>query len=288
MLRIDNLTFAYQRKGRPVLDGFSLDIGAGGVYGLLGRNGAGKSTLLYLISGVLTPSSGKVMYRGVDTRLRLPETLSDIFIVPEEFTLPRIPLRDYVKANAPFYPRFSDDDMRRHLEIFDMDPDLNLGALSMGQKKKAFMSFALACNTSLMLMDEPTNGLDIPGKSAFRRFIAQNMTDERTIIISTHQVRDIDRLLDHVVIMDESSVVLSRRIDEITLRLCFELTDSRGLIDQALYAQPSVGGMSVVLPNTDGRETELNLETLFELSLSKPSLVKEMFNPDNSDSHDRQ
>lgn len=150
MLRIDNLTFAYQRKGRPVLDGFSLDIGAGGVYGLLGRNGAGKSTLLYLISGVLTPSSGKVMYRGVDTRLRLPETLSDIFIVPEEFTLPRIPLRDYVKANAPFYPRFSDDDMRRHLEIFDMDPDLNLGALSMGQKKKAFMSIFLRCSSGRM------------------------------------------------------------------------------------------------------------------------------------------
>lgn len=279
MLKVENLTFSYRRKARPVLDGFSLEVEAGGVYGLLGRNGAGKSTLLYLIAGLLTPKSGRVLFRDTDTRRRLPATLSDIFIVPEEFSLPRISLGDYVKANSPLYPRFSADDLRRHLSIFDMDPELNLGALSMGQKKKAFMSFALACNTSLLLMDEPTNGLDIPGKSAFRRFIAQNMTDERAVIISTHQVRDIDRLLDHVIIMDNSSVLLNRRVDAITSRLKFLTTDSRELIDRALYAQPSLEGTSIVIPNDDGADTELNLESLFELALSRPEEIRNMFNP---------
>ncbi len=278
MLKVENLTFSYRRKARPVLSDFSLEVEAGGVYGLLGRNGAGKSTLLYLIAGALTPKSGQVLFRDVNTRRRLPETLSDMFIVPEEFTLPRIPLKDYLKANTAFYPRFSHEDLRRHLEIFDMDMDLNLGALSMGQKKKAFMSFALACNTSLLLMDEPTNGLDIPGKSAFRRFIAQNMTDERAIIISTHQVRDIDRLLDHVIIMDHSNVLLNERVDRITDRLKFFVTDSREVIDSALYSQPSLEGTSVILPNEDEMETELNLETLFELSMAKPAVVKDMFN----------
>lgn len=278
MLKVENLTFSYRRKARPVLDGFSLEVEAGGVYGLLGRNGAGKSTLLYLIAGLLTPKSGRVLFRDTDTRRRLPATLSDIFIVPEEFSLPRISLRDYVKANSPLYPRFSADDLRRHLSIFDMDPELNLGALSMGQKKKAFMSFALACNTSLLLMDEPTNGLDIPGKSAFRRFIAQNMTDERAVIISTHQVRDIDRLLDHVIIMDNSSVLLNRRVDAITSRLKFLTTDSRELIDRALYAQPSLEGTSIVIPNDDGSDTELNLESLFELALTRPEEIRNMFN----------
>ena len=108
MLKVENLTFSYRRNSRAVLDGFSLDVKAGGVYGLLGRNGAGKSTLLYLIAGLLTPKSGRVLFRDTDTRLRLPSTLSDVFIVPEEFTLPRIPLRDYLRANAPFYPRFSE------------------------------------------------------------------------------------------------------------------------------------------------------------------------------------
>ncbi|MCM1355848.1 MAG: ABC transporter ATP-binding protein [Staphylococcus sp.] len=288
MLKIDNLTFSYQRKARPVLDHFNLRVEAGGVYGLLGRNGAGKSTLLYLIAGALTPNSGKVLFKDTDTRLRLPAVLSDIFIVPEEFTLPRIPLHDYVKAAAPLYPRFSMEDLHRHLAIFDMDPNLNLGALSMGQKKKAFMSFALACNTSLLLMDEPTNGLDIPGKSAFRRFIAQNMTDERTIIISTHQVRDIDRLLDHVIIMDNSRVLFNRPIDQITSKLQFLTTTSPELISSALYAQPSLEGTAVILPNTDGTDTDLNLETLFELSLQQPDTLAKMFTPIPNPKSDKQ
>lgn len=281
MLKIDNLTFSYRRNDRRILDDFSLKVNAGGVYGLLGRNGAGKSTLLYLIAGALTPTKGHVFFNDVNTRLRRPETLSDIFIVPEEFVLPRIPLKDYLKANASFYPRFSYEDLRRHLEIFDMDTDLNLGALSMGQKKKAFMSFALACNTSLLLMDEPTNGLDIPGKSAFRRFIASNMTDERSIIISTHQVRDIDRLLDHVIIMDHSHVLLNERVDRVTDTLKFFETASPSVIESALYSQPSLEGASVVTVNDDGAETELNLEILFELSLAKPEIIKDMFNRNN-------
>ncbi|MDE6431188.1 MAG: ABC transporter ATP-binding protein, partial [Duncaniella sp.] len=166
----------------------------------------------------------------------------------------------------------------RHLEIFDMDTDLNLGSLSMGQKKKAFMSFALACNTSLLLMDEPTNGLDIPGKSAFRRFIASNMIDERSIVISTHQVRDIDRLLDHVIIMDHSQVLLNERVDRITDRLKFLVTDSPSVIEAALYSQPSIGGMNVILPNDDETDTELNLESLFEMSMARPDVLKDLFN----------
>lgn len=282
MLKVENLSFSYRRKGRAVLDGFNLSVAAGGVYGLLGRNGAGKSTLLYLMAGLLTPKGGRVLFEDSDTRLRLPSTLSDMFIVPEEFVLPRITMRDYVRANAAFYPRFSEEDLRRHLTTFDMDPELNLGALSMGQKKKAFMSFALACNTSLLLMDEPTNGLDIPGKSAFRRFIAQNMTDERSIIISTHQVRDIDRLLDHVIIMDDSKVLLNERVDAITSRLKFLVTDSRELIDSALYSQPALEGTNIVVENTDDTDTELNLESLFELSLKNPELLKNMFNHNES------
>lgn len=277
MLKICNLTFAYRRKSRPVLDDFSLEIGRGGVYGLLGRNGAGKSTLLYLIAGALTPSEGHVLYQGIDTRRRLPETLSDIFMVSEEFTLPAIKLKDYVKANAPFYPRFSEADMQRHLEVFDMDPDVNLGALSMGQKKKVYMSFALACNTPLILMDEPTNGLDIPGKSAFRRFIAQNMNDDRSIIISTHQVRDIDSLLDHVVIMNEASPLLNESVIDISRKLKFTTTDSKAAIESDLYAKQALGGSEVILPNTDDEETELNLETLFEFAISNPEKIKLIF-----------
>ena len=151
-----------------------------------------------------------------DVRRRLPITLQDMFLVPEEFELPPISLVSYVELNSQFYPRFSKEDMVKYLHYFEMEQDIDLGALSMGQKKKVFMSFALATHTSLLIMDEPTNGLDIPGKSQFRKFIASGMSDDRTIIISTHQVRDIDKILDHVVIMDNSNVLL----DASTANIC--------------------------------------------------------------------
>lgn len=277
MLQIENLTFAYRRKAAPVLNDFSLTIDRGSVCGLLGRNGAGKSTLLYLISGLLTPKSGRVLFNGVNTRLRKPSTLNDIFILPEEFTLPPISMDEYVKLNSRYYPKFSMDDLYGNLETFELDRNINLGQLSMGQKKKAFMSFALACNTSLLLMDEPTNGLDIPGKSRFRKIVVSSMTDERSIIISTHQVRDIDRILDHIIITESNKVLLNEKVSNIISKLRFETTNDDAVIARALYSQPSVEGMNVILRNDDDCDTEMNLESLFELSLNRPELINQIF-----------
>lgn len=277
MLKVKDVTFSYSRKKWPVLRDLSLDVMPGGVYGLMGRNGVGKSTLLYIMAGLLTPESGCVTMNGVSTRLREPATLADIFIMPEEVMLPAIKLSEYVKLNAPFYPRFSDEDMARNLDIMGMDGDVNLGELSMGQKKKVFMSFALACNTSLLLMDEPTNGIDIPGKEAFRKFIAGGMTDERAIVISTHQVRDIECLLDHVIIMDDAKVVFARSMTEISERLKFAVTDSPEDIKRAFISRQSIGGVAVVLPNEGGEETYVDIEMLFELATTNPGLLEYVF-----------
>ncbi len=277
MIDIKNITFAYGRKSRPVLSDFSLSIDKGGIYGLLGRNGAGKSTLLYLIAGLLSPQRGSVSVDGVDVRLRRPSSLQDIFIVPEEFSLPSIALGEYLRINSRFYPRFSNEDMRRNLETFELDPTINLGSLSMGQKKKAFMCFALACNTSLLLLDEPTNGLDIPGKSRFRKFVVSAMSDDRTILISTHQVRDIDRILDHIIITDSNRVIFDQSVASTLSRLRFATTDSPEEAAAALYAQPSVGGSEIIVPNDDDSETNLNLESLFEFALRNPELLNSQF-----------
>ncbi len=279
MITVENLLFTYRRSKPAVLNNFSLTLEKGRVYGLLGKNGAGKSTLLYLMTGLLTPKSGRVMYHGVNVRRRLPVTLNDMFLVPEEFELPPVSLITYVELNSPFYPRFSKEEMVKYLHCFDMEMDVNLGALSMGQKKKAFMSFALATNTSLLLMDEPTNGLDIPGKSQFRKFIASGMTDDKTILISTHQVRDIDKALDHVLIMDNNRVLLDEPMARISEKIFFTESDDRDLAQKALYAWPSVQGNMLMLPNTDGGESEVNLELLFNATLTKPQEVAGMFNP---------
>lgn len=278
MLDIKNLTFCYPKQSRPVISDLTLKIEAGGVYGLLGPNGAGKSTLLYLISGLLTPQSGSAELFGVNTRLRRPETLSDIFIVPEEFMLPNVTLSSFVKSYAPFYPRFSVEDMRAHLETFDMaGEDFRLGALSMGQKKKIYMSFALATNTPLMLMDEPTNGLDIPGKASFRRFIASKVDDSRAIIISTHQVRDIDQLLDNVIIIDRYSLRLVASMQEVSEKLTFKLTNNPQEIENALLKMADINGTLIATPNNDQRETNVNLELLFQLATTRPDVISKIF-----------
>ena len=279
MLQVKNISFSYHRKKKEVLHDFSLALEKGKVYGLLGKNGTGKSTLLYLMAGLLTPKSGEVTFHDLNARRRLPATLQDMFLVPEEFQLPAISLVSYIELNSSFYPKFSKEDMVKYLHFFEMDLDTDLGSLSMGQKKKVFMSFALATNTSLLLMDEPTNGLDIPGKSQFRKFIASGMSDERTIVISTHQVRDIDKVLDHVLIIDNSRILLDASTSDICDKFMFVESDDRTLAAQALYTLPSIQGNYLMLPNTDGEETELNLELLFGATLSLPEQIAEMFHP---------
>ena len=278
MIDVNQVSFSYGRKKSKVLDGFSMQLEKGAVYGLLGKNGTGKSTLLYLMAGLLRPQTGKVCYQGVDVTLRRPSTLQDMFLVSEEFALPSVSLKQYVKLNAPFYPNFSDELLRSCLRDFDMNEDIHLGELSMGQKKKAFMCFALATNTSLLVMDEPSNGLDIPSKSQFRKVIASGMTDEKAVIISTHQVRDIDSLLDHVLIMDSSELLLNESVSNICEKLYFAEQSMNEPTDNALYVQPSVQGNSVILPNTSSEESKMNLEVLFNAMLAERVKMQAMFN----------
>lgn len=264
MLQINEITYSYGRRKTPVFEGFTLSIEAGHIYGLLGKNGTGKSTLLYLMCGLLRPSAGSVRYEGTDVGLRRPDVQSDVFLVPEEFELPEMSMERYVRLNAPFYPRFSQEVLEECMRDFELPADLRLGSLSMGQKKKAFMSFALATGARLLLMDEPTNGLDIPSKSLFRRVVARHLTEERTLIISTHQVGDVDMLIDHVLLLEGSRLLLNRSTADICRAVRFEERPMGEPIDDALYAQPSLQGHAVIVPNEQpDNETPLNLELLF-------------------------
>ena len=278
MIEVENLSFSYGRRKSKVLEDFSMKLDKGSVYGLLGKNGTGKSTLLYLMAGLLRPQTGNVLYKGVDVKKRYPDTLQDMFLVPEEFALPNVSLKQYVKLNAPFYPNFSDELLKTCLRDFDMNEDIHLGELSMGQRKKAFMCFALATNTSLLMMDEPTNGLDIPSKSQFRKVIASGMSDDKAVIISTHQVRDIDSLLDHVLIMDGSKLLLNQSVSSICEKLYFAEQGMNEPTEGALYVQPSVQGNSVILPNEYGEDSKMNLEVLFNAMLAERERMQQMFN----------
>lgn len=263
MIQISNITFGY-KAATPIYDGFSLDFKEGGVYGLLGKNGTGKSTLLYLISGLLRQQHGTIFVDGADSRRRSVAMLRDVFIVPEEFDLPDITLEKFIRTNSPFYPRFSREVIESSLADFGLSADVHLGTLSMGQKKKVYVSFALATRTHVLLMDEPTNGLDIPSKSQFRKVVASNMADDSTVIISTHQVHDVESLLDHVVVIGDGHTLLDASMAELSGSYRFEVRKPGDDVSDALYVEHSLQGNAVVAPRRDGDdETSVNLELLF-------------------------
>lgn len=278
MITVNHLTYSYQGSSKKVFDDFSLTLKGNGIYGLLGKNGTGKSTLLYLISGLLRPGKGEISLsapsitkplaaignESVVAFRRTPEMLADLFLVPEEFDLPEISLKQFVKLNSIFYPRFSNELLNECLRDFDVDPGSNLKALSMGQKKKVFMSYALATNTQLLLMDEPTNGLDIPSKSLFRKVVASHMDESRTLIISTHQVHDIENLLDHIIVIDNSRVLLDAPTADITARYAFRTIPTTEAAS-AIYSEPSMGGLKAIMERQEGEpETHIDLELLFD------------------------
>lgn len=276
MFTINQLSFGYNKRTGNLFEDFSLELKAGNVYGLLGKNGAGKSTLIYLMTGLLTPQAGEVLFDGENVRQRLPKTMSDIFLVPEEFELPQLTLKKYVSINAPFYPRFSMEDMERYLDIFEMSGmmDVKLHALSMGQKKKVFMAFAFATNTRALIMDEPTNGLDIPSKSQFRKLVTTGMSDDKLMLISTHQVRDISDILDHVVIIDQSHVLLNTGIADVTSRIAFRPLREG---DQPIFVLQSSFGPLGAVRARDGEETKVDLEMLFNATLQNPAAINQLF-----------
>ena len=264
MIQVSNISFKYPGTKRNIFDNFSLDIEENKIYGLLGKNGTGKSTLLYLICGLLRARKGNVSIDGVDAKERRPEILRDIFIVPEEFDLPNVSLDTYVKINQPFYPNFSNEVLRKCLEDFSLPHFNKLNELSMGQKKKVYMSFALASGTRILLMDEPTNGLDIPSKTQFRKVVANNMTDDRILVISTHQVHDVESLLDHILILSESRMLLNASTAEICEKYAFEYRSPQEMDDDVVYSEPAMQGSAVIATRKEGMdETQLNLELLF-------------------------
>lgn len=282
MIDIHNVSFGYPGH-RDLYSDLSISLPGGSIYGLLGRNGSGKSTLLYLIAGLLRPRKGTVRFLGDETILRHPSTLSRIFILPEDFALPHGNIRKMVRNYAPFYPRFSEEIMESCLSEFGLDTDAPFRELSMGNKKKAYVSFALAVNTPLLLMDEPTNGLDIPSKAQFRKVVSRCMSEDKTVIISTHQVKDIDTLLDHLLIIDNGRIMLNSPISDIAKAYSFERRKPGESTADAVYAEEGAYGSRVIVSNRDGADTPVDLETLFTAAIEGKISIERKDNEQKND-----
>jgi ABC-2 type transport system ATP-binding protein len=272
MILIENLTFRYRRK-KFLYKNLNLSLEAGCIYGLLGKNGAGKSTLMKSITGLLFPNEGSIKVNGFRPRRREPAFLQSIYLIPEEVYVPTVTISRYINLFACFYPKFNKEDLFKYLEELDVPREGKLTTFSAGQQKKFIIAFALACNTEVLLLDEPTNGLDIPSKTRFRKLIASTMRDDRMIFISTHQIRDLENLIDNIIIVDNGNLILSASLQEISATLSFRTVDTIP-DEEILFSEQSLRGTSIITRNTDGRDTKINLEQLFNAITEQPEISK--------------
>lgn len=277
MIAIQNLSFSYNRKKR-IYDNLSLSLTSGSIYGLLGKNGAGKSTLLKSMVGLLFPTEGGIRVNDFEPKRRQPSFLQTIYFIPEQTYVPSLSVERYVNLYAPFYPNFDEKKLAEYLKALEVNAVGKLTDMSFGQQKKFIIAFGLACNTPVLLMDEPTNGLDIPSKSQFRKLIASTLTDDKIIFISTHQVRDLDNLIDKIIIVEDGKMLLNASIGDISDKLCFKLLPELPDSDKVLYSESSMMGHAVVMPNTEGVETKVNLELLFNAVITNPQAIHQLFN----------
>jgi ABC-2 type transport system ATP-binding protein len=266
MIEIKNLSFAYPHKSLLFKD-LDLILNKGHIYGLLGKNGAGKSTLLKNMTGLAFSAKGNCLFNGINVSSRPVSVLEDIYFIAEELYVPSLTPVQFVANTAGFYPKFSQSDFYHYLKVLDVDLDAVMDKQSYGQQKKAMIAFGLATNTNLLIMDEPTNGLDIPSKVQFRKLIASVLTEDRCMVISTHQVRDLDSLIDTLLILHDREIVVNRSIDEVVEKLTFgTYPDTGGL--PVLYEEESIRGKNAILRNSTGKFSKPDLELLFNAIIS--------------------
>ena len=273
MIEINDLGFSYGQN--PVLKNISMKLEEGKIYGLLGENGVGKTTLLTLLCGLKKPQTGSIDIDGYNPYDRKPSFLADQYYLSDEVAAVNMKAIDYARNYGKFWEKF---DMGKFLEImkvFENDPEQKMNRMSCGQLKKTWISFALACNTRYIFMDEPTNGLDIPSKAQFRKAVTKYTSEDSTLVISTHQVRDLENIIDPIIILDRQDVLLNATVEEISEKLYFDYSNEK--IEGALYSEMTPGGCVQVLINTGSEESKVNIEALFNTVHLHKELVKGMF-----------
>lgn len=276
MIALKDVSFKYHNKiTEDLFYKLNLEIKPGTICGLLGKNGAGKTTLLRLICGLLFPQSGNCKILGYEPRQRLPQFLREIYFIPEEFYVPAITGDLYINLFGAFYPHFSRENCLKFLQEFELPINKNLVTLSYGQKKKFLLAFAFATNCKLLLLDEPTNGLDIPSKGQFRKLLTASFDKQRTIVISTHQVRDLQNMLDAIVIVEKGKIIFNHALLEVANKLTFATQSELLAEEKRIYSEKTLGGYLVVKENdkNDAYTSEIDLEILFNMVIDNAAKI---------------
>lgn len=277
MIELKDLSFGYQHSRSSLFDQLNFKVVPNTICGLLGKNGAGKTTLLKMLSGLMFPLMGQCQIDGVEIGQRIPGVLEKIFFIPEECELPALTVEQYLSLYVPFYKAFDISAFKHAMTVFGVNKQSLLTQFSLGEKKKFQISFALASNCPLILFDEPTNGLDIPSKTQFRQLIAESMREDRIFIISTHQVHDVEQLIDRMVVIDNGEILLNATIEAIAKKVKISHSQSKPS-DSALYFEKTIQGYKTIEKNSSlEEEGYIDFELFFNMAISNRNLIKTLF-----------
>ena len=282
MIKLENVTFGYGKE--PLFQGLNLKLETGKIYGLLGLNGVGKTTLLDIIVSGLFPQEGKVLINEINSRKRSVEYLKNLFIVPEHFNFQPIKIKTFLKANALLYPHFSYSIFENLLTEFQLSQDMKLSEISSGQAKRFLLSFALSTQTPILLLDEPTNALDIPSKQTFKKMLVSTVAEGSTVVISTHQVADIEGLIDDIIILDKGRIIFHNSIDQINNLITQKILSNAELNtmqEKILYATETFGGYKAILPRKTENDPIVKIEDLFNAVINANEKINNFFNSKN-------
>jgi len=272
MLQMQSMTFGYGK--RSLFEDLDLSLEPGSVHGLLGLNGAGKTSLLKIAAGALRPERGLVRVFGREPGAREAALLADVAFVPEDPWFPALKPETWVERNAAFRPAFDRGRFQELFNEFGLDASKVVSRFSYGQRKKFALAAALASGARLILLDEPTNGLDIPSKAQFRRVLATAAGPERVIVVSTHQVRDLESLIDPIVVIDRGRVAFTLGAEELAVRLCtarLQTLEGRSIV----YAEKDAIGWTALLANEPGSEGSApDLELVFNAAMQVPERLR--------------
>ena len=273
MIDIDNITFSY--GSNVVLKNITMHLEEGKIYGLLGENGVGKTTLLTLLCGLKKVKSGRIEIDGHIPFNREPSFLSLEYFLSDEVAPMPAEAEKFASSYGRFWEKFDMAKFMELMQIFETDPKQKMNRMSFGQLKKTYISFALACNCKYLFMDEPTNGLDIPSKAQFRKAVTKYTSEDSTLLISTHQVRDLENIIDPIIILDRQDVLLNATVAEIADKLTFDYSNEKN--PHALYSEMTPGGSVQVYLNTGDEESKVNIEALFNTVHLHKELIKGLF-----------
>ncbi len=274
MIGIDGLRFGY--RGKTLYEQFDLHLDTPGLYGLFGRNGSGKSTLLKLMAGLLFPVGGRIRVGAHEPRLRHPDFLASVYLVPEEFHLPNLSCARLAQLQAGFYPNFSRALFDEALATFDIDPQAPFETMSLGGKKKAVIAFALATLTPVLLLDEPTNGLDIVGRDQFRQLLRRPEQAGRIVLISTHQAHDLEQVISRILFIEDGRLALSASMDALAQLLRMGVTDAVAVSSvEGLVYQEAIGTQTAFIAQRDAAQPAepVQLELLYRALCRAPERV---------------